>query len=154
MRINVSRWLLCTALLIFASPKGSGQGTVEDYRRAESFQTGAQRKLITAADVTPHWIAKSSRLWYRAAGPKKTEFILVDAVQNTSAPAFDHERLAAALAKAAKQEVLATKLPFDTFEFVDDAKSIRFHIHDAEWTCTLANYECTKNPQAKKENEY
>jgi dipeptidyl aminopeptidase/acylaminoacyl peptidase len=87
-------------------------------------------------------------------GPKKTEFILVDAAQNTSAPAFDHERLAAALAHAAKQEVQATKLPFDSFEFVDDEKAIRFHIHDTEWTCTLAKYECTKNPQAKKENEY
>jgi len=154
MSIKVSRWLMVVAFLIFAPPRGSAQGTLEDYRRAESFQTGAQRKLITVADVTPHWIAKSSRFWYRAAGPKKTEFILVDAAQNTSAPAFDHERLAAALAHAAKQEVLATKLPFDTFEFVDDEKSIRFHIHDIEWTCTLANYECAKNPQTKKENEY
>jgi len=154
MRINVSRWLPFTALMALAPLTGLAQGTIEDYRRAESFQTGAQRKLITVADVTPHWIAKSSRFWYRAAGPKKTEFILVDAALNTSAPAFDHERLAAALSRAAKQEVQATKLPFDTFEFVDDAKSIQFHIHDAEWTCTLASYECTKSPQTKKENEY
>ncbi len=154
MRTNALRWLLITALLVVASPCVWAQGTLEDYRRAESFQTGAQRKLITVADVTPHWIAKSSRFWYRAAGPKKTEFILVDAAQNTAAPAFDHERLAAALAHAAKQEVLATKLPFDTFEFVDDEKSIRFHIRDIEWTCTLANYECTKNAATKKENEY
>lgn len=154
MRIKVSRWLLCTALLTIAPRRGLSQGTIENYRRAESFQTGAQRKLITTADVTPHWIAKSSRFWYRAAGPKKTEFILVDAALNTSAPAFDHERLATALARATKQEVQATKFPFESFEFVDDAKSIRFHIHDAEWTCTLANYECTKNPQTKKDNEY
>ncbi len=154
MRINGSRWLLVSALLIFAPPKASPQGTIEDYRRAESFQTGAQRKLITVADVMPHWIAKSSRFWYRAEGPKKTEFILVDAAQNSSAPAFDHERLAAALVHAAKQEVQASKLPFDSFEFVDDEKAIRFHIHDTEWTCTLAKYECTKNPSAKKENEY
>lgn len=154
MSIKLSQGLLVVAFLIFAPPRGSAQGTLEDYRRAESFQTGAQRKLITVADVTPHWIAKSSRFWYRAAGPKKTEFILVDAVQNSSAPAFDHERLAGALTHAAKQEFQASKLPFDTFEFVDDEKAIRFHIHDAEWTCTLANYDCTKSPQSKKENEY
>ena len=78
----------------------------------------------------------------------------MDAAQNSSAPAFDHERLATALSHAAKQEVQAAKLPFDSFEFVDEEKAIRFHIHDAEWICTLANYECTKSPQTKKENEY
>ena len=153
MRINLSRCLLVAVPLACMPLTGSAQGTIDDYRRAESFQTGAQRKLITVADIAPHWIAKSSRFWYRAVGPKKTEFILVDATLNTSAPAFDHQRLASALALATKQEVQATKLPFETFEYVDGAKSIRFHIHDTEWTCTLEGYECKKSLQSKNEHE-
>ena len=47
----------------------------------------------------PHWIEKTSRFWYRTIGPKGSQFILVDAEQNTSAPAFDHARLRLALAR-------------------------------------------------------
>ena len=42
----------------------------------------------------------------------QTEFILVDAERNTSAPAFDHARLAAALSHAAKRDYSASDLPF------------------------------------------
>jgi dipeptidyl aminopeptidase/acylaminoacyl peptidase len=131
-------------LLLFALPAVLAQGTLQDYQRAEQFLQGNARHLVYVADVTPHWIEKTNRFWYRKAGTSQTEFILVDAEQNTSAPAFDHARLATALSHASKREYSASALPFSEIEFVDSGKAIRFSLDGAQWTCPLATYECHK----------
>jgi dipeptidyl-peptidase-4 len=134
-------------LLLLLSPLAAlGQGRLEDYQRAERFLPGNVRHLVYVADVTPHWIEKTNRFWYRKVALKETAFILVDAEQNTSGPAFDHERLATALSHAAKQEYSASALPFSEIEFVDSGKAIRFSVEGAQWTCPLATYECQKEP--------
>jgi dipeptidyl aminopeptidase/acylaminoacyl peptidase len=147
-------WFFFVALALATPVCASAQGTVEDYQRASMFQTGGQRRLITVADVRPHWIEKTSRFWYRTTDPQGAEFRLVDPAQNTSAPAFDHARLAATLSRVTKQEYSATKLPFESFDFVDGEKAITFRVRDANWTCTLANYECKQNAEEKKGDAY
>ena len=120
------------------------QGTLEDYQRAQRFLPGNVRHLIFIADVSPHWIEKTNRFWYHRVGPKGADFVLVDADHNTSAPVFDHAQLAAALSRATKQTYEPTELPFDSIDLVDDGKAIRFQVDDVQWTCKLANYECTQ----------
>src|SRR6266705_3398377 len=123
------------------------QGAREDYQRAEQLRPGNLRHRIYVAEVAPHWIAKKNHFWYRKAGTKAVEFLLVDAEQNSSGPAFDHARLAASLSKALKREVQSTELPFEAIEFSDDAKSISFQIDAAPWSCGLENYECQRGPE-------
>jgi dipeptidyl-peptidase-4 len=147
------RWLALFALLLSTIP-AAAQGTLEDYQRAERFLPGNLRHHFFPADVTPHWIEKTDRFWYRKLGPKGTDFILVDAEQNTSTPAFDQARLATALAQASKQAYSATDLPFSDFEFVEDSKAIRFSVDDGRWTCALATYECrAEKPNPERPNE-
>jgi dipeptidyl-peptidase-4 len=154
--------IIAVLLLSLALPAAFAQGTLEDYQRAERFLPGNVRHLVYVADVTPQWIEKTNRFWYRRVGVKvgsgiginESEFVLVDAEQNTSAPAFDHERLATALSKAAKQEYSATALPFSEIEFVDGGKSVRFSVDSAQWTCPLATYECHREqPHPETANE-
>jgi dipeptidyl-peptidase-4 len=133
------------ALLLSAPSLALAQGKLEDYQRAQKFLPGNLRHLVYIADVNPHWIEKTSRFWYRKSGPQGSEFVLVDPEKNTSAPAFDHARLAAALSKAAKQEYTASNLPFFEFEFVDSVKAIRFSVDTTQWTCALATYDCQKD---------
>ena len=134
-------------LLFLVPPAVLAQGTLEDYQRAEQFLPGNVRHRVYVADVTPHWIEKTNRFWYRKAGMhKQTEFVLVDAGQNTSGPAFDHERLAASLSRAAKQDYSPSTLPFSEIEFVEGGKAIRFSVESAQWTCPLTTYECQKEP--------
>jgi dipeptidyl-peptidase-4 len=142
------RTLAIAAVVAFLPVLASlAQGTREDYQRAQQFLPGNLRHRVYVADVIPHWIAEKNRFWYRKAGTKGTEFILVDAGQNTSGPAFDHGRLAASLTKAAKREFQPTELPFDTFDFAKDGKSISFQVEWTPWTCQLENYECRKEPE-------
>jgi dipeptidyl-peptidase-4 len=141
------------ALLCLAPFLAFAQGTLEDYQRAEKFLPGNVRHLVYAADVTPHWIEKSSRFWYRKVGLKDTEFVLVDGEENTSGPAFDHERLAAGLSRAAKQAYSPSDLPFSEIEFVERGKSIHFSVADAQWKCSLDTYECQRDEPPTKPNE-
>src|SRR5215472_433244 len=89
-------WMLTNALLLISSA-ALAQGKLEDYQRAQQFLPGNVRHLVYVADVNPHWIEKTSRFWYRKTSPQGSEFVLVDAEQNTTAPAFDHIRLAESL---------------------------------------------------------
>lgn len=144
MLCNLCRWTI--AFLLLASLHSVAQGRLEDYQRAQRFLPGNLWHSIYVADVAAHWLDKTNRFWYHKASPKGSEFILVDADHNTVAPAFDQEKLAAALARLTKREYSATDLPFDTIEFTDDQKAIRFQIEKSGWTCTLSDSDCKPEP--------
>src|SRR5271154_4516065 len=137
MKRGFMKWMVAITFFVLAPGLISAQGTLADYQRAEKFLPGNVRHQIFVADVTPHWIEKTSRFWYRKVGTSGTEFILVDAAQNSSVPAFDQAKLAASLSRAAKREYSATQLPFDTFEFAKDGQSINFQLEGTAWTCGL-----------------
>jgi len=128
------------------------QGTLADYQRAERFLPQNLRKLFQSGDVTPHWIGKTNRFWYRRADGSRSEFILVDPEKAASEPAFDHQQMATALSRALKKEVKGTELPFETFEFPDAGRVIRVRIDQKEWTCTIQpSYECKETPDGRKD---
>ncbi|MBI4662749.1 MAG: prolyl oligopeptidase family serine peptidase [Verrucomicrobia bacterium] len=108
--------------------------------------------------ITPHWFANNTRFWYRndlREGAK--EFVLVDAVKGIRMAAFDHEKLADSLSKAAGVDYKADRLPFDDLDFGTDSKSVRFKVGGLEWQCDLTSYKCSKvetDPApARKANE-
>src|SRR5438477_3702883 len=118
---------------------------------------GERSALVFKDRVTPHWFANNTRFWYRndlRGGIK--EFILVDAVRGTREAAFDASKLAAALSKAAAADYRPDKLPFDSIEFLDDAKAIRFSVGDTTWKCDLTSYDCARSdvrPSAARTRE-
>src|SRR5262245_10717716 len=121
-------------------------------RSDESLDSPQQRRPggpgargVYKATITPHWFADNTRFWYRndlRGGAR--EFILVDAEHGTRQTAFDHAKLAAALSKAAGKEYKTERLPFDSIEFLDDGKVVRFQLEKANWQCTLDTYTCTE----------
>jgi len=136
-------------MIFLAFPAAFAQGTLEDYQRAQRFLPGNMRSLPLISEMTPNWIEKSNRFWYRKVGAKGFEFILVDAEKNTTEPAFDHAKLAEALSRAAGHEYQAIELPFVFFEFIEGGKAIRFQVQNAasSWTCTLSDYHCREEPR-------
>ncbi len=149
--------IVTLAFALLVVPYVHAQGTLADYQRAEKFLPGNARHLFTTGDVMPNWIGKSDRFWYTRTTLKgseiATEFVVVDAAKDTTAPAFDQARLAAALSKLTKQPVNADHLPFDDFSFVQDGKAIRFEMQGSQWTCNIESYECKKGEPANA-NEY
>ena len=117
------------------------QGTRADYERANSLRRLTEGKVFKTR-VAPHWFAEGTRFWYRndLAGGQR-EFILVDAVQGTRGPAFDHARLAAALAKAVGKPVDANRLPVDQLDFSDKEPAVLVWSGGKPWRCDLRTYE-------------
>ncbi|MGH7954043.1 MAG: DPP IV N-terminal domain-containing protein, partial [Limisphaerales bacterium] len=104
---------------------------------------GRAQRGVYKARITPHWFANNTQFWYRndlSGGAK--EFILVDAEKGIRQPAFDHEKLAAALSKVTGENFTADKLPFSEIEFVEDGKAIKFEADDKTWQCDLTSYVC------------
>jgi dipeptidyl aminopeptidase/acylaminoacyl peptidase len=101
--------------------------------------------------VNSHWFAGNTKFWYRNDLPdQKKEFILVEVEAAKRAPAFDHQKLAAALSKAAPpmqadKAYAGDRLPFNAIDMSDDGKSVRFTVGDATWRCDLATYQVGKD---------
>ncbi|MGE5200151.1 MAG: DPP IV N-terminal domain-containing protein, partial [Rhodospirillaceae bacterium] len=125
--------------------QSAAQVTTADYERA----AGLREKYEAAALNVPGpatWVGKSHRFWYRRSVKGGNEFVLVDAETGRKQPPFDHEKLAATLATMTGRKITAVTLPFNTFTFKDDGRAIDARFDGATWTCTLADYACTKAP--------
>src|SRR5437763_16508387 len=78
--------------------------TAADYQRAEKFMTYNTTPLVLRSGVRPNCLP-DERFWYRVTTAEGAEFILVDPGKGTRAAAFDHVKLAAALATAANRNI-------------------------------------------------
>ena len=107
----------------------SAQTTATDYARADQFLSWNATLLVEGDEMSPEWL-EDDRFWYRSHVGNGHEFILVDPNSRRRSAAFDHDRLAAALSIAADTSYVANKLPFETFDFVED-QAIRLHTGDS-----------------------
>ena len=135
--------ILALCGLALAAGSAYGQGTLADYERASGLREKFQ-SLAPGVPESAHWIESTSRFWYRKAVPGGHEFELVDAATLARRPAFDHEKLAAALSKAAGGSFTAGKLPFREITFADHEQAIEFSVKEYHWKVRLADYACEK----------
>ena len=137
---------LVAALIVIAvliPVTSSAQVTRADYDRA----TGLRAKLQPLAlDIVDRggWIGKSARYWYRKSVAGGGEYWIVDTGKKEKAIAFDHARLAAALAAASGEKVEALALPFFGLTFDEKGGAVEFAAFGARFTCDLATYACKK----------
>jgi dipeptidyl-peptidase-4 len=122
--------------------------TADDYKQAEKFMTYNTRPLVFH-EVRGKWMPED-RYLFRDSGPEGSEFVILDAAHGSRQPAFDHARLAAALSAAAGETYSAALLPFTTFEFSADGKSISFQLKSQKWACDLEASKCTAEPKSAK----
>ena len=115
------------------------------YARAERLLGTNAGKLTSDLVLKPDWIGDSERFWYRWKSLTGVQFVLVDPATGERNPAFDHERLAAALSLATGTPVSADQMPFSAIEYADDGGSVSFDIEgDGRWTCDLDSYACSR----------
>jgi dipeptidyl aminopeptidase/acylaminoacyl peptidase len=122
--------------------------TADEYARAEQFMGNNANRLVYGASVRPAWLS-GDRFWYLNHFAGGDEFILVDPSRGTRNRAFDHVRLAAALSKAAGAKHEPFDLPFRTFEFSGDGRSISFDIENRHYTYDVRGDSCTVGNKPK-----
>jgi dipeptidyl aminopeptidase/acylaminoacyl peptidase len=116
--------------------------TVADYDRAANMLSYNTQQYIDYGSVIPEWLP-NDKFWFRTLTSRGSEFILVDPAKGTKKPAFDQEKLAASLSKATGKNYSAWMLPFQSFVYSPDNKSISFYADRKHWTCDLKTYACT-----------
>jgi dipeptidyl aminopeptidase/acylaminoacyl peptidase len=137
-------WISC--LFHSALP---AQVTRADFERAANLRSELQTLALNLPE-RPSWIGKTSRFWYRKTISGGFEFQVMDAATLARKPAFDHEKLAAALARESKEKVDARKLPFQTISFVDDERAVQFDVESVRWKCDLTSYAVTRIGAAER----
>jgi dipeptidyl aminopeptidase/acylaminoacyl peptidase len=132
-----------------AEAVSTNETSAAQQRRRGFGRFGGRMEGLYKAQVTPHWFAKNTRFWYQnelRGGGK--EFILVDAEQGTRQPAFDHQKLAPALAKALGEDVKADRLPVSELEFSEDGKTMKFSASGKKWNCHLDTETISVSPES------
>jgi dipeptidyl aminopeptidase/acylaminoacyl peptidase len=133
-------------LLLFVPAAALSQGTLADYRRAETADTSYVNKVYNVP-VEWSWLKNEHRLWYSSRTSQGREFTLVDVARKTKTRAFDHARLATALSQKLARPIKPFDLPFNRIEF--EGNSVKFTSDSITWTCNLSNYELKAGPRLK-----
>lgn len=115
--------------------------TAAQYAKAEQSMSYNTAPLVDRASVRPNWLS-GDRFWYRVLTAQGSEFIVVDPAKGTRSAAFDQQKLAAALSAASGQQYTGTQLPFLTYTYAADEKSISFTANKKNWTYDLAASTC------------
>ena len=130
---------LCGVLL---SPVLAAQITPADYQRAAGLRARYRGLALNVPD-SPTWIKGTDRLWYRKTVEGGYAFVIVDAQTAEKKPAFDHEKMAAAISVATGEKFTAVTLPFwPFFKLKEDGTAIEFPLKGAHWSCDLSKYNC------------
>jgi hypothetical protein len=118
--------------------------TTQDYQAAEQLLRRAARpgELVMGDKVRPQWIDGGARFWYAVSNGAGRRFVLVDPAAGIREPAFDHARLAAALAAASGRQVDPEALPFMAIELAGNA--VEFDVFGEHWRCRLDSYACER----------
>ena len=117
------------------------------YQRAEQWLTWNLAPKLNNLTVEPRWL-DGYRFWFKRDLQEGYEFVLVDSGNITQAPAFDHQRLAVALAERLNQTVSPQQLPIEALEFLAESR-LRLVVDQAEAPqrqcilLELEDYSCT-----------
>ncbi|WP_226960765.1 S9 family peptidase [Thalassotalea sp. LPB0316] len=148
----MNKLLPLVAASVVASPVVQAQQlSVEDYQRAEKQLASTTSKLVFGTVDYPVW--QGETLFYRSQTEQGLRFYQADAKNQTKALAFDHQKLATALASASEQEVDANKLPMKALNF-DTDEQLQITLEKATFSCDLVKYLCQQVEPSVKKHEF
>ncbi len=123
--------------------------SAEDYASAERFLSWNADKYVLNGSVKHHWINDTDSFWYGRATKTGKEYVIVDASTGDKTSAFDHQNLAALLAKATDQKIDADKLNVTSYDPKGDTTIIGAMADEKMWLCDLAADVCSEPPKPK-----
>lgn len=141
--------LACLANITFGA--NAQTLNVEKYKKAEQKLAKFTDKLVTGTVDYPSW-SNSDQLLYRSHTEQGEQFFILDAKTKQKKLAFDHQKLATALARITEKEVNQESLPFNSFEIVNKNK-ISLKIKGKAYQCNIESYLCKLTKNAAKKNE-
>jgi dienelactone hydrolase len=139
---------IAISFLLVASVQA--QPTKADYQRADS--TAKFNDLVLQSVTSVNWIDSTTTYWYTVRTSKGIEYKWGDAAKNQVKPAFDPEKLCAAINAQSKGEHKPYALPLKELKFIEGSQKITFELDDFHWTCDLKKYKLEKGSKVEKPN--
>lgn len=102
--------------------------TDSDYARAEQMLAPYRARKVPGSKLDPQWLPGGAHFWYRVG----TRYVIVAPAEGSKRPAFDHDRLAAALSVQTKKAAVGDDLPITGVEVRDDGTA-RFTAFGTAW---------------------
>ena len=157
--VRLLRFPVLASSIALIPATAEAQGTAADYARAEGFRSRIEGLVIDAPEA-PTWVGRgSSQFLYRKSVKGGNAFVLADAATLEKRPAFDHDRLATALAGAVVRPtgpaITGLSLPLGRLALTDSGRAIEFNFtarpgetvtDTSRWRCTLTDYVCARAP--------
>ncbi|MFK7820510.1 MAG: DPP IV N-terminal domain-containing protein, partial [Planctomycetaceae bacterium] len=112
---------------------------------AIAFLTGP----AVAQSLRLNWAKDNSRLWFRDRSGGTADFFVVDVETRQKVPAFDPERLAAAISVETSQKLTPETLQVNQLGFTEDPDEIVVNAAGREWVLNLRSYELAKPTSAE-----
>ncbi|MFI5507952.1 DPP IV N-terminal domain-containing protein [Mycobacterium sp. NPDC051804] len=103
--------------------------TGSDYARAEQMLAPYRARKVPGSALQPQWLSDGKRFWYKVG----TRYVVVNPAEGTRRAAFDHDRLAVALAEESGHATTGDDLPIAAVEIRDDGTA-RFAAFEKQWT--------------------
>jgi len=119
------------------------QVTPADYARSEGLRDAWMYLTRNVVADPPQWIGAGGKFVYRKTVSGGFSFVVMDAKTGEKRPAFDQEKLAAALNKSLGSKYSALRLPFAEVDLNADETMVSFGDQEiGRWRCRLADYTC------------
>ncbi len=151
-KINIiSSTLVFTCLFSMVFDANAESLNVEQYQQAERQLGKHTEKLVTGTLNKPSW-TDNNQLTYSSNTEQGEQFFIFDVATKEKDLAFDHQKLATALSTSTKQEAKAEKLPFTSFELINN-QTILIKIKDDLYQCNIERYSCNQVKNTAKDNE-
>ena len=128
----------------------NAQGTLKEFRKAEEVETLFAGKVYNAPRKF-HWI-DNNFFWYTNKTRKGKEYLLVNSKEEEQFLAFDHSRLADALAEELDKQVPKNNIQIHDLDFADDRSTLVFTIDNSRISANLDNYELEFLEVVKRED--
>lgn len=150
--MNAKKVALFAATLLIATPTLFAQRTytAQDYEQAERWMGYNVNPLVdhTVSDVK---YLSDGRVFYRDPANGAVVFRIADIHTGKVEPAFDTEKLAAALSKASGSEIAANSLRIDSF--TPEPKGFAVTLREQTFHCTADASSCTLEPPSAQHPE-
>ena len=124
------------------SVRALAQGTNTDYERANSLKAKYETAAIDISGAAT-WIGNTHRFWYRKLSRGSYEYLIFDADTLQKKTAFDHSKIAAALAKLGSNQK-ANDLQLGALRFDNAAATFTATVGGTAVRCVIADSTCTK----------
>lgn len=150
------RTRLSVFLIVIFFVNVNAQGTIDDYLKSNAVDTLFANKVFNSP-VRFNWTPENS-LWYVNNSRKGKEYIVVSYKERKQKTAFDHLRMADALSKLLRKDILPEDLNLEDLKFNDDQSILNFSVGTINISSNLDTYELeildTKKNEHTKPNYY